>query len=195
MNIQQLKKYTPIFATELPKEIIKEIDKWIIDCKKIKKHKLSYLKEHDNAGTDGNNYQISIPRKHIDDGFFLSFLVRFCSKAFGGFHRDYYVRDWSGHFDGYDIWANFAYKGNHNPIHDHYGSSLSGVIYYKNKDLTPTHFPDDDVIYAGDEKTMIIFPSDKQHYVEKQKSTKERITIAFNVLKRDYTSNFPHDHK
>ena len=27
MNIQQLKKYTPIFATELPKEIIKEIEK------------------------------------------------------------------------------------------------------------------------------------------------------------------------
>ena len=40
MEIQKLKKDTPIFVTKLPKEIIKEIDKWIIDCKKIKKHKL-----------------------------------------------------------------------------------------------------------------------------------------------------------
>ena len=109
--------------------------------------------------------------------------MRFCAKAFGGFHRDYYMREHHGHFDGYDIWANFAYKGNYNPEHDHAGA-LSGVIYYKNKDLTPTHFPDDDVIYAGDEKTMIVFPNDTPHYVEKQVSTKERITIAFNLLKK-----------
>ena len=51
MNIQELKKGTSIFATELPKEILKEIDKWIVDCRKVKKHKLSYLKEHDNIGT------------------------------------------------------------------------------------------------------------------------------------------------
>ena len=184
MNIQQLKKDTPIFATELPKEIIKEIDKWIVDCKKIKNHKLSYLKEHDNAGTDGNTYQISIPRKHIDDGFFLSYLMRFCAKAFGGFHRDYYMREHHGHFDGYDIWANFAYKGNYNPEHDHAGA-LSGVIYYKNKDLTPTHFPNNSIKYGGDEKTMIVFPSNTIHFVEKQTSTKERITIAFNIWKND----------
>ena len=184
MNIQQLKKDTPIFATELPKEIIKEIDKWIIDCKKIKNHKLSYLKEHDNVGTDGNAYQVSIPKKHIDDGFFLSYLMRFCAKAFGGFHRDYYMREHHGHFDGYDIWANFAYKGNYNPEHDHAGA-LSGVIYYKNKDLTPTHFPNNSIKYGGDEKTMIVFPSNTIHFVEKQTSIKERITIAFNIWKND----------
>ena len=184
MNIQQLKKDTPIFATELPKEIIKEIDKWIFDCKKIKKHKLSYLKEHDNVGTDGNDYQISIPKKYIDDGFFLSYLLRFCEKTFGGFHRNYYMREWSGHFDGYDIWANFAYKGNHNPKHNHAGN-ISGVIYYKNKDLIETIFTEHDIAYAGDEGTMIIFPSSTWHKVNPQKSKKERITIAFNLFKYD----------
>ena len=188
MEIQQLKKDTPIFATKLPKEIIKEIDKWIIDCKKIKKHKLSYLKEHDNVGTNGNDYQISIPKKYIDDGFFLSFLVRFCSKVFGGVHRDYYIREWSGHFDGYDIWVNFSYKDDFNPAHFHDGD-ISGVIYYKNKDITPTHFPNDNIMYGGDEKTMIVFPSKKWHYVEKQKSTKERITIAFNLYKNQNDYN------
>ena len=184
MDIQKLKKDTPIFVTKLPKEIIKEIDKWIIDCKKIKKHKLSYLKEHDNVGTDGNSYQVSIPKKHIDDGFFLSYLLRFCEKTFGGFHRDYFMREHHGHFDGYDIWANFAYKDNYNPIHNHTGF-LSGVIYYKNKDITPTLFPNDGVAYGGDEKTMIIFPSNKWHRVDQQSSTKERITIAFNIWKHD----------
>ena len=182
MNVQQIKKDTPIFATELPKEILKEIDKWIIDCKKIKNHKLSYLKQHENTGTEGNDYQVSIPRKHIDDGFFLPYLLRFCAKAFGGTHRDYYIRDWNGHFDGYDIWANFSYKGNYNPSHNHTGH-LSGVIYYKNKDITPTHFPDEKAIYGGDEKTMLVFPSHMIHFVEKQTSAKERITIAFNLGK------------
>ena len=183
MNIQQLKKDTPIFATELPEEIIKEIDKWIIDCKKIKKHKLSYLKKHDNFGTDGNDYQVGIPKRHIDDGFFLAYLLRFCAKVFGGRHRDYLLQEHNGHFDGYDIWANFAYKGNFNPVHTHSGN-LSGVIYYKNKDLTSTHFPTHNIQYTGDEKTMIVFPNDTPHYVEKQVSTKERITIAFNLLKK-----------
>ena len=184
MQIQQLKKDTPIFATKLPKEIIKEIDKWILDCKRIKKHKLSYLKEHDNFGTNSNDYQISIPKKYIDDGFFLSYLLRFCSKAFGGFHRDYFIREWKGHFDGYDIWANFAYEGNFNPRHNHAGS-LSGVIYYKNKDLTPTIFTDENLAYTGDEGTMVVFPSGTWHKVDSQKSKKERITIAFNLIKND----------
>ena len=188
MDIQKLKKDTPIFVTKLPKEIIKEIDKWIIDCKKIKKHKLSYLKEHDNVGTEGNAYQVSIPKRHIDDGFFLSFLVRFCSNVFGGSHRDYYMREWSGHFDGYDIWANFAYKDNYNPEHNHTGT-ISGVIYYKNEDLTQTLFTSDKIAYAGDEGTMIIFPSNTWHRVDPQKSKKERITIAFNVYKHKYDDN------
>ena len=185
MEIKQLKKDVSIFATKLPKEILEEIDKWIIDCKKIKEHKLSYLKEHDNVGTNGNNYQVSIPKKHIDDGFFLSFLVRFCSKTFGGFHRDYYIREWSGHFDGYDIWANFAYKDNYNPVHNHSGR-LSGVIYYKNEDFTETIFTEHNLGYAGSEGTIILFPSNTFHKVEPQKSTKERITIAFNVNKYDH---------
>ena len=194
MNIQQLKKDTQIFATDLPKEIIKEIDKWIIDCRKIKKHKLSYLKEHDNIGTkkvEGKkptSYQIGVPVKHIEDGFFLSYLIRFCAKAFGDFHRNYYLKKHTGHFDGYDIWVNFSYKDDFNPEHFHDGD-ISGVIYYKNKDITPTHFPNDDVVYGGDEKTMIIFPSNKWHYVEKQKSTKERITIAFNLYKNQNDYN------
>ena len=99
------------------------------------------------------------------------------------------MREHYGHFDGYDIWANFAYKDNFNPEHKHSGD-LSGVIYYKNKDNTPTIFPQHNIQYVGDETTMIIFPSDTLHFVEKQVSTKERITIAFNLLKKMTTTRY-----
>jgi hypothetical protein len=94
------------------------------------------------------------------------------------------MRDWSGHFDGYDIWANFAYKDNYNPEHNHAGN-ISGVIYYKNKDRIQTLFTAHNIAYEGDEGTMIVFPSDTWHKVDPQKSKKERITIAFNLHKYD----------
>mgnify|MGYP003952114215 FL=1 len=173
-----------IYATKLPIEIVQEIDQWVVDCKKIKDHKLSYLKEHDNVGTETNSYQIGVPKHHIDNGFFLAYLMRFSAEKYGGNHRDYFMRCWDGHFDGYDIWLNFAYEGDSNPIHSHAGV-LSGVIYYKNSDLTPTIFPDQNRHYSGDEGTMVIFPSNTRHYVNKQISKKERISIAFNLNKRD----------
>jgi len=182
MEIKQLKKDTPIFATKLPKEILEEIDKWIIDCKKIKEHKLSYLKErkpHDTC----NNYQFNLPKKFIEDGFFLSYLLRLCADTFGGVHNDYYIPEEKGHFHGYDIWVNFSYKNNYNGPHYHSGT-LSGIIYYKNDNLNPTIFPDHNIAYEGTEKTILIFPSSTTHLVDKLETNNERITIAFNVLKK-----------
>ena len=28
---------------------------------------------------------------------------------------------WDGHWDGYDLWINFAYQGSENPVHCHRG--------------------------------------------------------------------------
>ena len=71
---------------------------------------------------------MGIPKRHIDDGFFLAYLLRFCSKVFGGHHRDYMLQEHHGHFDGYDIWANFAYENNSNPVHDHSGNFPNYVM-------------------------------------------------------------------
>jgi hypothetical protein len=180
MKIHQVQNL-PIFITKIPKEIIKEIDKWVLECRKIKNHKLAYLKQHDNFGTNHNSFQISIPKKCIDDSFFLAFLNRFVAKCFNNNHRDYYLREWKGHFDGYDIWANFTYEGDDNPEHHHTGD-ISGVIYYKNDD-TPTIFTKHNIAYEGKEETMIIFPANTPHKVDAKKSKKERITIAFNMNK------------
>ena len=58
-------------------------------------------------------------------------------------------------------------------------------LLMKNKDLIETIFTEHDIAYAGDEGTMIIFPSSTWHKVNPQKSKKERITIAFNLFKYD----------
>ncbi len=81
---------------------------------------------------------------------------------------------------GYDIWTNFAYKGDDNPTHNHAGF-LSGVIYYKNH-KHPTIFDQYNIGYPGDDGTMVMFPSQVHHHVEPQTANKERITLAFNIV-------------
>ena len=100
-------------------------------------------------------------------------------------HRHFMIKKWDGHFDGYDIWTNFSYKGDDNPSHNHTGF-LSGVIYYQNHNH-PTIFHDYDLGYAGNNGTMIMFPSQVWHHVKEQTTSKERITLAFNIIKRDAT--------
>ena len=58
------------------------------------------------------------------------------------------------------------------------------VIYYQNHNH-PIFFDDYKCAYAGDNGTMIMFPSQVFHHVKEQTSSKERITLAFNIIKRD----------
>ena len=84
---------------------------------------------------------------------------------------------------GYDIWTNFAYRGDDNPTHNH-GGLISGVIYYQNHNH-PVHFDEYNCSYKGENGTMIMFPSQVLHHVKEQTSSKERITLAFNINQRD----------
>ena len=95
-------------------------------------------------------------------------------------HRDFQLRMWRGHFDGYDIWTNFAYKGDDNPVHNH-GGFISGVMYYRNHGH-PTIFDEYNVAYEGKDGTMVMFPAQVLHHVEPQHQNKERITLAFNIV-------------
>jgi len=183
-QFERLTESAPIFITKLPREINKEISVWERECKKIKNHPLSELKSHENVGYSSNSkkfnsYQCGVPIQLIENSFWLSYTLRLTSKLFGSDHRSYYLRKWDGHFDGYDIWANFAYKGDQNPTHNHAGI-ISGVIYHKNHNH-PTIFPEYSTMYPGKNGTMILFPSNVLHYVEPQKSWRERITFAFNI--------------
>ena len=192
MNSKELKEYnceynSPYLLCNLPKEIQKEINVWVTECKKIKNHPLAELKSHENVGyiyADGkkhNSYQCSIPSQLIENSFWLAYTLRVCASYWGGIHRQYKLRKWDGHFDGYDIWTNFANKGSDNPVHNHSGN-ISGVIYVQNFGH-PTIFPDYNNEYIGKNGTMILFPSNVFHYVNPQQVNRERITIAFNIIK------------
>jgi len=187
MHLDDLTYQPPLLICNLPQEICEEIYVWVEESKKIKNHPLANLRAHENFGylsMDGkkhNSYQCSIPTFLIENSFWLAYTLRACSMCWGGNHRDYYIRKWQGHFDGYDVWTNFAYKGDDNPVHNHAGF-ISGVIYVKN-DGQPTIFPDHNMQYEGKNNTMILFPSDILHLVEEKTSENERITIAFNINK------------
>ena len=185
----------PVMVTKIPKQIQREIDGWINESKKFKNSPLAELKAHENVGyriMDGekhNSYQCSISPHLIEQSFWLAWILRLAKKYWGGDkgHRLFKLRSWSGHFDGYDIWTNFAYKGDDNPRHNHAGF-LSGVIYYKNHGH-PTIFDEHDVAYEGLDGTMVMFPSTTFHHVEPQTVNKERITLAFNIMQ--LPSNVP----
>ena len=180
----------PVMVTRIPTPILKEIDEWVKESKRIKNHPLADLKAHENVGYRNvgggeayNSYQCSISRKLVEDSFWLPWVLRLSQKYWGPglLHRNFLLRQWNGHFDGYDIWTNFAYKGDQNPQHNHAGF-LSGVIYYKNH-KHPTIFDQYDCAYEGRDGTMVLFPSQVLHHVEPQTGDTERITLAFNIMK------------
>tara|TARA_Y100000768_G_C23721224_1_gene560384 strand:- start:31 stop:651 length:621 start_codon:yes stop_codon:yes gene_type:complete len=181
----------PVMVTKIPKQIMKEIDGWVNESKKFKNSPLAELKAHENVGylsMDGkahNSYQCSISPHLVEQSFWLAWVLRLTTKywGMGKVTRYFSLRKWEGHFDGYDIWTNFAYKGDDNPKHDH-GGFLSGVIYYKNHGH-PTVFDDYNIAYEGLDGTMVMFPASTIHHVEEQIVNKERITLAFNIAAGD----------
>ena len=193
-NIFEMKKLQdgcPVMVARIPDQIMKELDVWVQESIKFKNSSLAELKAHENVGylsMDGkkhNSYQCSISPHLIDQSFWLAWVLRLTAKywGMGKSSRDFKMRKWDGHFDGYDIWTNFAYKGDDNPQHNHAGL-LSGVIYYKNHGH-PTIFDEYNVGYEGKDGTMVLFPSQVLHHVEQQVVDTERITLAFNIVKND----------
>mgnify|MGYP003127134045 FL=1 len=181
---------SPIIGGNIPPLIMDEITEWVNESKRIKSSPLAALKGHENVGylaKDGkahNSYQCSISPNLIEKSFWLAWVLRLVAKySENKNNRAYKLRKWDGHFDGFDIWTNFSYKGDDNPSHNHAGY-ISGVIYYKNHNH-PTIFDDYDFSYTGTDGTMILFPSDTIHHVESQIEDKERITLAFNIIKND----------
>ena len=197
---RRLQDGCPVLIFDIPRPIQRELDGWVRQSRSFKNHPLAELKAHENVGylfrgngKKHNSYQCSISPHLIDQSFWLAWVVRLTAKywGMGSMHRDFALRKWDGHFDSYDMWTNFAYKGDSNPTHNHNGL-VSGVIYYKNHGH-PTIFDDYDCGYKGDDGTMVMFPASTHHHVEPQTVNKERITLAFNMIKGQ--SKFIHEQK
>ncbi len=194
LDMYKLQENCPVMVTRIHKEIQKEIGGWIKESKKFKDSPLAELKAHENVGyksMDGrkhNSYQTSISAHLIEQSIWLAWVLRLTAKYWGGGkeHREFKLRKWEGHFDAYDMWSNFSYKGDDNPQHNHAGF-ISGVIYYKNH-RHPTIFDEYGCGYDGEDGTMVMFPSQVLHHVEPQIVNKERITLAFNIVQVDDAS-------
>ena len=190
LEMKKLQDGCPVMVTKIPPQIMKELDVWVRESKKFKNSPLATLKAHENVGylsRDGkkhNSYQCSISPGLVESSFWLAWVLRLSAKywGIGKTDRNFKLRKWDGHFDGYDIWTNFAYKGDDNPQHNHAGF-LSGVIYYK-KHKHPTIFDEYGCGYEGEDGTMVMFPASTWHHVEPQTDNKERITLAFNIVER-----------
>ena len=191
LTMNKLMQGCPVMVATLPKIVRKEVRQWVNESRRTMNNPLAALKAHENVGylsADGkahNSYQCSIPTHLVENSFWLAWTLRMTAKYWGmeKDHRHFKLRKWYGHFDGYDIWTNFAYKGDDNPTHNHAGM-LSGVIYYKNH-THPTIFDEYGVAYEGLDKTMVMFPASVFHHVEPQHQNKERITLAFNIVRND----------
>ena len=181
----------PVMITKIPRPIMNELDVWVKESRRFKDSPLSSLKAHENVGYSNrkkhNTYQCSVPTHLVENSFWLAWTLRLAAKywGMGKDHRHFKLRKWDGHFDGYDIWTNFSYKGDDNPEHNHAGL-LSGVIYYKNH-KHPTIFteyshPTYSCECEGPDGHMIMFPSRTLHMVNPQMENKERITLAFNLV-------------
>ena len=180
----------PVMMTRIPKPIMKEIDGWVKECRKVKDSPLMELRSHDNYGYNSNperkkynSYQTAVPIHLIENSYWLAWTLRLATKYWGATvydHRQFKLGRWDGHWDGYDLWINFAYQGSENPVHCHRGH-LSGIIYYKNADEHITDFPQHNAAYSGEPGTMLLFPADVLHGVSEKKSKNERITFAFNI--------------
>jgi len=192
---------TPIMRGIIPSLIMDEITEWVDESRRIKNSPLADLKAHENIGYlanyrdykwgsigDGkkhNSYQTSISPYLIEKSFWLAWVLRLVEKySENKNHRAYKLRKWEGHFDGYDVWTNFSYKGDNFPSHNHEGAYISGVIYYKNHNH-PTIFDDYNLSYPGTDGTMLLFPGDTFHHVQSQTEDKERITLSFNIIQNE----------
>ena len=177
-----------IIRTKIPDRIFDEVKGWIEPCRAIKDDEYAELLNHYNVGTGHNSYQTAVPRRLMDNSFFFGYLLRLGELYLKTTNqlpvenkRMVNLCNYPGHYDGYDIWLNFAYKGDDNPLHNHAGV-LSGIIYIKDEDKQPTHFPAINYTHQPEEGEILIFPSHLQHYVDVKETESERITSSFNLM-------------
>ncbi len=180
-----------IMQAQLPDRIFDEVKNWIEPCRAIKDDEYRELLNHHNVGTDHNSYQTAIPKNLIDNSFFLGYVLHFAELYVRSTTHDErnaevmprrcHMRNYPGHFDGYDIWMNFTYKGDDNPLHNHAGT-LSSIIYIQDdEDSLPTEFPDVNYSHKSSPGQILLFPSHLQHYVVTKQTESERITSSFNI--------------
>lgn len=188
-----------IMSVQLPDRIFGEVESWIEPCRSIKDDEYAELLNHRNVGTGHNSYQTGIAKKYIDNSYFLGYTIQLAElylktikhplrQPMGDYNRSVAMRDSPGHYDGYDIWMNFTYKGDDNPIHNHAGD-FSSIIYVKDDDCQPTIFPSINYVHSPKVGEMLLFPAPLMHEVNVKQTESERITVSYNLILVNYDNN------
>jgi uncharacterized protein (TIGR02466 family) len=174
----------------------------------LEKEYIDSMKEHIlQTSTDKENWQ-SGPKLHLNRKYeALADKVIEVSKLI--FDDKSYV------YDEYEItgmWANILKPGEAHRLHTHSNNILSGVYYVYSDETTGIEFFDPRPaagVLAPEVKEfteinsssfklisstnrMVFFPSWLQHLVPINKSTNDRISIAFNVMLRGQVGNPTH---
>lgn len=177
--------HDPILVCALPEQIMEEVNEWVEECRKAKDSPLtsykSYWGNDYDIGNTPNFYRCPVPTHLVENSFWLAYTLKLCAEMDNTVSTNYKLPKTDGHYNGYNIWANFSGKGSYVPTHKH-DTTVSGIIYAKNHNH-PTYFPEKDIEYMGDVGTMILFPSNTLHSVNQQEEDEERITISFNISK------------
>ena len=183
-NVEEIHPH--ILKHKVPSLIYEELRKCVKHTDKIKKHKLSCLLEHYNVGD--NAYQVSVPFNLIEGSFLQAYLIylgeyfrcKYENLSFQQTRRSVRLRKNENHFDGYDLWVNYAEKGSINNLHNH-GGHLSGVIYYTDCKGSPIFF-ENGFSYSAKKGDVLIFPSKLKHGVDKHNKKETRVTFAYNLF-------------
>ena len=182
-NVEEIKPY--ILKHKIPPSVYEELAKCVKHTDKIKKHELNCLLEHYNGGN--NSYQVSVPFNLLEGSFLQAYILylgeyyrcKYENLSFEDTRRTVRMRKNEHHFDGYDLWVNYAEVGSRNVMHNH-GGSLSGVIYYTDCKGSPLHF-EDGFSYNAEKGDILIFPSSVKHKVNTHTHKDTRITLAYNL--------------
>ncbi len=186
-------KPSPVLRGHLPDEILEEMRRFTGICREIKENNMGFLRNHVNGGTKGfgtdagNSFQASLPANIVDCSYIFPFLNHlgeyFVHKTanvpLSELARMVQLRRHPGHFDAYDLWSNFAYKGDENPEHNH-GGTISGVIYISDPEQTPTRF-ENGMSVLGAPGDIVMFPAGYKHSVARKTTNQERVTFAYNM--------------
>ena len=184
-----------LFKSKVEEQTLKQIESL---CKKDKS--LSAVK--DLAGHINDEYKINY--RDLDkalESHILTFIK--CYQGFYGLLDDFYINN---------AWVNYMQAGDYNPIHTHTKCDFSAVLFLQMPEEikkensqfkgnggsleagpgslsfttgVPMKNWRNEVIFLPERGDLFLFPANLMHFVCPFKSNVERITVAFNLSKKN----------
>jgi uncharacterized protein (TIGR02466 family) len=195
---------TPFFIVDVDKTdyniISKEIEKSLIDLKNKNSFKQRNSKHYEPdiniakiSGDSGERCCNIIEEYNLIH--LKNKILRYANEYFYSIHKKT-LRDSMLNVELSSSWITLSNQNNYGPVHNHNDLNVSGAYYHKvfqncgninfrstNKCPEISHFYQGIAYYSIEPKNgrLIMFPSWIDHYVTSNQTTKERISLSFNI--------------